>query len=127
MPRNSFDNIDEEYYSTILEKDLSFNGVIKFDNSSIIKGHISGKIEAKGELVIGPEAVIDADITAKTIQCFGKINGNIYINEEAYFHNPSIINGNIKTLLLTLEKGCTLNGNVQMGKITAVIKDNSHK
>ena len=114
MPRNNFNKIDEEYYSTILDESFQFKGTIKFENSSIIKGYIEGKIESKGILVIGPKAVVTADISAKTLECFGQINGDVCIEEEAYFHAPAVINGSIKTKLLTFEKGCILNGNVIM-------------
>ena len=114
MPRDSFNKIDEEYYSTVLDESFGFKGVIKFEDSSIIKGYIEGKIESKGNLVIGPKAVVDADISAKALECFGQINGNVCIEEEAYFHAPAVITGSIKTKLLTFEKGCILNGNVIM-------------
>jgi len=114
MPRDDFDKIDEEYYNTILDEDFEFKGNIKFEFASIIKGHIEGKIDSKDKLVIGPNAVVEADITARSLECFGKINGNVIIDEDAYFHSPSVLNGSLKTNYLTFEKGCILNGMVEM-------------
>jgi cytoskeletal protein CcmA (bactofilin family) len=114
VPRDSFDKIDEDYYSTVLDENFVFKGIIKFDESSLIKGRIDGKIESKGKLIIGPDAVINADITAKSLECFGRINGNVIIEEEAYFHSPSSLTGSLKASLLTFEKGCSLNGKVTM-------------
>ena len=118
MPRDNFNKIDEEYFSTILDESFSFNGTVKFDSSCIIKGHIKGKIESKGKVVIGPNAVINADIVATALECFGKINGNVHVDDEAYFHAPSILNGSLKTALFTFEKGCILNGKVSMDSNT---------
>jgi cytoskeletal protein CcmA (bactofilin family) len=118
MPTESFRNIDEDFYSTVLEEDFSFKGSIRFEDSCIIKGYIKGRIESKGEIVIGPNAVIEADIFAKGIECFGKVTGNLVIEDEAYFHSPSELDGDIKTSLLTFEKGCVLNGRVSMKAIT---------
>ncbi len=116
MSFDDFNNIDEEYFDTILEEDFSFEGTIKQADSLIVKGYVKGKIESDKLLIVGPKAVLDADIKAKNLQCFGNINGNLQIEEEAYFHNPSSLNGDLSTPVLTIEKGCTLNGGVVMPK-----------
>ncbi|OHD08400.1 MAG: hypothetical protein A2Y34_07995 [Spirochaetes bacterium GWC1_27_15] len=114
MPYDDFSKIDEDYFDTILEEDFKFEGTIKYADSLIIKGYVKGKIESNKILVIGPNALIEADVLAKTLQCFGKINGNVIVEEEAYFHSPSTLNGDITTPILTFEKGCILNGRVRM-------------
>jgi len=114
MPLEEFNMIDEEYFKTILEDDFVFEGAIKIPDSLIIKGKIKGKLESNNLVVIGPNSIIDADITSKQLQCYGKINGNITIEDEVYFHSPSVINGDITTNLITVEKGCKINGKVRM-------------
>ncbi|HOV15733.1 MAG TPA: polymer-forming cytoskeletal protein [Spirochaetota bacterium] len=122
MPYEDFNKIDEEYFDTILEDDFSFEGTIKQVDSVIIKGYVKGRIESEKILIVGPDSVIDADVKAKNIQCFGKINGNLVVEEEAYFHNPSSLKGDISTPVITIEKGCTINGKVSMPEKTK--KDN---
>jgi cytoskeletal protein CcmA (bactofilin family) len=114
MPHDDFHKIDEEYFDTILEEDFQFEGTIKNADSLIVKGYVKGKIESCKILIIGPNAVIDADISTQNLQCFGKINGNISVTNEAYFHAPSTLNGDLSTPVLTFEKGCLLNGRVSM-------------
>jgi len=116
MPIDEFNKIDEEFFETILEEDLSFEGTIKIQNSILIKGYIKGRIESEGNVIIGPNSVVDADIFSKNLQCFGKINGNIVVENEVCFHSPSLINGDITTKSLNFEKGCLLNGRVKMTK-----------
>ena len=114
MPIDEFNKIDEEFFDTILEEDFSFEGTIKIQDSIIIKGHIKGKIESEGTVIIGPNSIVEADIFSKKLQCFGKINGNIVVQNEVSFHPPSIINGDITTKSLNFEKGSILNGKVKM-------------
>ncbi len=116
MSRDNFNKINEEYFNTILDESFGFKGTIKFNTSCIIKGFIEGKIESTDKLVIGPNAVINADIIAKSLECFGEINGVVSVKEEAYFHSPATLNGSIKVPLLTFEKGCILNGHVEMNE-----------
>lgn len=118
MPRENFDKIDEEYFNTILDEDFEFKGEIKFDFAAIIKGKIEGKIISKDKIVIGPNAVVKADIIARSLDCFGKINGKIEVEDEAYFHAPASLTGSLKTTYLTFEKGCLLNGSVEMKEKT---------
>jgi cytoskeletal protein CcmA (bactofilin family) len=125
MSRDNFNKINEEYFNTILDESFGFKGTIKFDTSCIIKGFIEGKIESTDKLVIGPNAVINADIIAKSLECFGKINGNVSVKEEAYFHAPSFLTGSINVPLLTFEKGCILNGYIKMTDENDIINDNN--
>ena len=126
MSRDNFNKINEEYFNTILDESFGFKGTIKFDTSCIIKGFIEGKIESTDKLVIGPNAVINADIIAKSLECFGKINGNVSVKEEAYFHSPAMLNGSINVPLLTFEKGCILNGYIKMNN-TEFKEENNKK
>lgn len=116
MPIDEFCKIDEDYFSTILEDDFFFDGNLKIDDSLIVKGNIKGTIETTGLIVVAPGAFVDADIRSKNIQCFGKITGNIFVEEEAYFHSPSIVSGDISTPVITIEKGCVINGKINMKK-----------
>ncbi len=114
MPRDDFSKIDEEYFNTVLDEDFNFEGSIKHEESLVIKGVIKGKIETQGDLIIGPNAVVEADISSKNLQCFGRITGNINVLNEVFFHGNSIIHGNVTAPFLEIEKGCVLNGQVLM-------------
>ena len=127
MSRDNFNKINEEYFNTILDESFGFKGTIKFDTSCIIKGFIEGKIESTDKLVIGPNAVIKADVIAKSLECFGKIYGNVSVKEEAYFHAPAVLNGSINVPLLTFEKGCILNGYIKMSYDTEINEENNKK
>ena len=127
MSRDNFNKINEEYFTTILDESFGFKGTIKFNTSCIIKGLIEGKIESTDKLVIGPNAVINADIIAKSLECFGKINGAVSVKEEAYFHSPAVLNGSIDVPLLTFEKGCILNGHVKMNNEDENLEEKNKK
>lgn len=114
MPLSDFNKIDEDFFSTVLEDDFSFDGSFVIADSLIVKGYISGKIQTEGLMIIGPDAVIEAEVYARDLQCFGRINGDMFIEKEAYFHCPSVINGNIDTPVITIEKGCLINGKIKM-------------
>ncbi|MBQ1999802.1 MAG: polymer-forming cytoskeletal protein [Spirochaetales bacterium] len=114
MPIDDFQKIDDEYFNTILEEDFFFEGDIKTQDALLVKGSIKGTIESDNLIVVGPMSVLNADIKTRVLQCFGKIVGNISASEEVYIHAPASIMGDLSAPLLTIEKGCSVNGKISM-------------
>ena len=114
MPIDDFQKIDYEYFNTILEEDFFFEGDIKTQDALLVKGSIKGTIESDNLIVVGPMSVLNADIKTRVLQCFGKIVGNISASEEVYIHAPASIMGDLSAPLLTIEKGCSVNGKISM-------------
>ena len=123
MPADDFYKIDEEFFQTIIENDVTFEGELKLEESLIIKGRVKGLIETKGVLVVGPDAILMANIKAQKIECYGKIQGNVTVEELFHLHNPSSIIGDIITPEIVVEKGCSINGRVIMKKNNNQIKE----
>jgi cytoskeletal protein CcmA (bactofilin family) len=114
MPIDDFQKIDDEYFNTILKEDFFFEGDIKTQDALMVKGSIKGTIESDNLIVVGPMSVLNADIKTRVLQCFGKIVGNISASEEIYIHAPASIMGDLSAPLLTIEKGCSVNGKISM-------------
>ena len=51
---------EEKHIRTVLEDDINFNGVLKFNSSLKIKGKFTGEVNAKGDLYIGSKAIVMA-------------------------------------------------------------------
>jgi cytoskeletal protein CcmA (bactofilin family) len=106
--------IDEKSINTVLAEDISFKGVLKFSTSLMIKGTFEGEIDATGHLVIGPKAVVKAQIKAATITNYGEIIGNVEATEKLEMISGAKLTGDIKTPDLYIEYGCVFNGNCSM-------------
>jgi cytoskeletal protein CcmA (bactofilin family) len=64
--------------------------------------------------LIGEEAVIQAKITAGTIICKGKVTGDIIAKECVKLRGPAVMNGSVKTPILSMEDGVLFNGTLEM-------------
>ena len=106
--------IDEKNINTVLAEDISFKGVLKFSTSLMIKGTFEGEIDATGHLVIGPKALVKAQIRAATITNYGEIIGNVEATEKLEMISGAKLTGDIKTPDLYIESGCIFNGNCSM-------------
>lgn len=56
-------------------KDVEFKGVITYSGTVRIDGALDGEIHTDGGLLVGPEAILKAKVTAGTVVCHGNITG----------------------------------------------------
>ncbi|PIS37533.1 MAG: hypothetical protein CO150_00655 [Nitrospirae bacterium CG_4_9_14_3_um_filter_53_35] len=101
--------------NTILGKETSFKGVLTYDGTVKIDGHVEGEIMAKDTLIIGEDAEIHAEIRVGRLISRGKIKGNIFVKERAEFLAPAVVQGNIQTPIIVIEDGVTFDGKCDMG------------
>ena len=58
-------------------KDVEFKGIITYTGTVRIDGSLDGEIHTDGGLLVGPEAVLKAKVTAGMVICQGTIIGDI--------------------------------------------------
>jgi len=107
-----------EDISAFVGKGVDFKGTISYNGTVRIDGSLEGEIRTDGTLLIGEDAVIQAKITAGTIVCKGKITGDVVARERVKLRAPAIINGSVKTPMLSMEDGVQFNGGLEMGQGT---------
>jgi cytoskeletal protein CcmA (bactofilin family) len=95
---------------------VEFKGTISYSGTVRIDGYLDGEIHTDGVLLIGEDAVLQAKITAGTVVCKGKITGDIVVKEQVKLRAPAVVNGSVKTPLLSMEDGVLFNGNLEMAQ-----------
>lgn len=95
-------------------KGVEFKGTITYHGTVRIDGFLDGEIHTDGILLVGEEAVITAKVTAGTIVCKGKITGEVHAKEKIKLRAPAVINGGVKTPMLSIEEGVLFNGTLEM-------------
>jgi excisionase family DNA binding protein len=100
----------------VLDVDASMQGPLVFKDSVNLKisGTFEGVLNTKGNLMIGEEAVVNADITGESIIIAGKVNGNINALKELKLISPARVVGDIKSPLLSIAEGATFDGSCRM-------------
>ncbi len=101
---------DENKIDTVLADDIDFKGKLIFKNSLKIKGSFEGKIETSGNLIIGQEAVVNADVNAGVVSINGKISGRISANRYIELYSKSKTDCDLITPNIYVEKGSIFNG-----------------
>ena len=95
-------------------KGVEFKGTITYSGTIRIDGYLDGEIHTDGVVLIGEEAVVQAKITAGTIVCKGKVTGDVVAKECVKLRAPAVINGSVKTPVLSMEDGVLFNGALEM-------------
>jgi cytoskeletal protein CcmA (bactofilin family) len=95
-------------------KGVEFKGTISYGGTVRIDGSLDGEIQTDGTLLVGPEAVITAKVSAGTVVCMGKIIGDVTAKEKIKLLAPAILTGGVKTPKLSIEDGVLFNGTVEM-------------
>ena len=100
----------------ILDVDARMQGTIIFKDpvNLRINGTFEGKLETFGNLTIGENANVKADIYGERIIVAGKVTGNLTATESIAFLKPAVIQGDIQTPALSVEEGAVLEGRLTM-------------
>ncbi len=105
---------DEEDYDTVIAGDINFSGTVRFSKPMMIKGKITGKIDATSDLYVDQGAVVAADIVADRILVKGVVNGNISGRKLVYVTSVGSVKGDIVAPEVILEPGSNFTGKCQM-------------
>lgn len=93
---------------TIIKGDLSSEGDLRVD------GKIEGNTVSKSKIALGPIGEIIGNVSARSADVSGKIDGDVEIAETLFLRATAKINGNIKTSKLVIESGASFNGSCYM-------------
>lgn len=98
-----------------LGKGTEFKGVITYQGTVRVDGHVEGEIITEGTLIVGETALIKAEISAGTVISGGKIVGNITASEKIQLLPSAVLEGSMKSPVIAMEEGVRFNGTCQMG------------
>lgn len=93
-----------------LAADVEIKGSIKFQNDLTVDGKIEGEILSSGVLTVGENAEIRGEIKTKSVTVFGKVHGNITVEERCELKSRAVLQGDLKASRLVIEEGATFVG-----------------
>ena len=105
---------DGDEIQTIIGKDTVFKGNITSKCTMRVDGQFEGDINTTGNLLVGANAIIRANVTALNATIAGTIYGNVDITEKFELMSSAKIYGDIKTETLTVSPGAIFKGACEM-------------
>lgn len=99
----------------VLSSDVEIKGTVKFTNDLVVDGRIEGEIQSEGNLTVGENARLKAEIKTGTVVVYGKVHGNIIANEKVELKATAEVVGDIKAKTLSIEPGAIFVGKSNVG------------
>lgn len=93
-----------------IEGNVSANSV-KFSGAKL-----KGDITCKGNISFVKNSIVQGNVSGKTIEVNGTINGNLKAEQSAVIMGTAQINGDITAGLISVLEGAVIKGNVQVTK-----------
>lgn len=89
---------------------LEFGGVVRLD------GAVEGEITVDGELTVGEQAVVTAQITARSAVILGRVSGDISCADRIELRAGSVVLGDIYAPRVIIEDGVEFEGRCKMNR-----------
>lgn len=102
----------------VLSTDVEIKGTVKFTNDLVVDGKIEGEISSEGNLIIGENARIKAEVKTATVVVYGKVHGNLTATDRIELKASAEVVGDIKTKTLSIEAGAIFIGKSTVGTPT---------
>ena len=99
---------------TIIAHGVRVEGDFKSQGNVVIEGDVSGSVAVAGDLQVGKDAKINADIVAKNAVVAGEIRGNIQVDGRLEFLESSKMIGDASADVLSISAGAQINGKITM-------------
>lgn len=100
----------------IISIGTDITGDIKSTGDIRIDGSLTGNLNTKGKVVIGPTGKISGEVICKNSEISGTIEGRIVVGQLLNLKASSKIFGDIETLKLSIEPGAVFSGTCKMSE-----------
>ena len=102
-----------------IDKGSFIRGDLSFEETFRIDGRFEGKIRSGGELILGDDADVNAEMEVGRLSVNGKLKGSVHAAERVELLAGARVLGDISTPVLRIEEGAHFEGSCQMGKETS--------
>jgi cytoskeletal protein CcmA (bactofilin family) len=89
--------------------DITSNGDFRID------GNLVGNLVTTGKFVLGPNGMVEGNVTSANADLSGEVKGTVNVSEMLSLKSSARINGDIVTGKLAIEPGALFTGTCSMG------------
>src|SRR3989454_10402869 len=98
-----------------LGPDAEVTGKLSFATPTRIEGKLKGELRATDLLVIGSQAVVQANVHAEKLVVLGEVRGHVQGASRVEICAGGRLFGDIETKCLVVQEGATFGGRSKMG------------
>ncbi len=98
----------------LISNGTDITGDVKSNGDIRIEGTLTGSLNIKGKVVIGPTGKVNGEVVCKNSEVSGIVEGKISVSQLLNLKSSSTIIGDIDTSKLSIEPGAKFTGNCKM-------------
>lgn len=98
-------------FDVIVGLNSSVDGDIVSEGSVRIDGKVSGSVKSQGDVIIGDNAVVQADVEATYCEISGEVTGAVHSDTHLKIFKTGKLKGDITVSSFTIEEGGVFQGN----------------
>jgi cytoskeletal protein CcmA (bactofilin family) len=91
-----------------------FEGTINVPHSIRIDGAFKGRIQTAESITVGESGVVEAEVRAQNAFIFGKVLGNLYVDDRVELHTSAVAVGDLHAKELVVKEGAIYHGHCSM-------------
>ncbi|MGB5627505.1 MAG: polymer-forming cytoskeletal protein, partial [Woeseiaceae bacterium] len=101
--------------TSVIGPTLKFKGELSANEDLIIEGEIEGTIAHQDKnLTVGKEGRVKADINARTVEIYGRVEGDIHGEDVVKLAKSADVKGNIYCARIVMDDGAQFSGSIEM-------------
>ncbi len=101
--------------AAVIGKSVQIRGEVKGSEDLLVDGQVEGTITlSESRLTIGPNARVEAHVSARDVVVLGTLNGNITATGRIELRQGSNLNGDISAARLSIEENAIFKGKVDL-------------
>jgi cytoskeletal protein CcmA (bactofilin family) len=101
---------------SVIAAACSIQGDLNLKGRTQINCTVEGEVVSDGELIIGEEGNIKANIFGKVVLIFGRVVGDIKCDERLEMHAGAHVTGNVLSPRVVIQDGVVFDGRCWMGE-----------
>lgn len=96
-------------------KTVVIRGEVRGSEDLIVDGRVEGTVNlSESRLTIGPNANVEADLSAKDVLILGQVHGNVVASGRVELRAGCAVEGDIRALRLAVEDNAIFRGKVDL-------------
>lgn len=109
---------DNHEAETVIAASVKVEGDFVSQGNVLIEGTVEGNLKTERDLRVGERAHITADVHACNATIAGEVRGNLNISERLELEPTARVFGDVRTKVLVVGTGATINGRLTMGDVS---------
>lgn len=110
LPEKSRQLNRQSEITVLLEKSCRLEGKLYFEGTARLDGQFEGEIETPDTLIIGREAQVKGQVSARKVRILGRFDGKISASQRVDVLPSAKVTGVVESQVFHLEEGAVFNG-----------------